>query len=90
MSREKRGRILISICRYLVECLIIEVMWIGSIVILSVLLKENVLRWVFMPMLLVWMFVFNRLKTRITNKKNEKIAEKTNDQFSEATEKRQR
>ena len=87
MSREKRGRILISICRYLVECLIIEVMWIGSIVILSVLLKENVLRWVFMPMLLVWMFVFNRLKTRITNKKNEKIAEKTNDQFSEATEK---
>lgn len=87
MSREKRGRILISICRYLVECLIIEVMWIGSIVILSVLLKENVLRWVFMPMLLVWMFVFNRLKTRITNKKNEKIAEKTNDQFSETTEK---
>ena len=87
MSREKRGRILISICRFLVEILIIVAMWIVSIVILSVLLKENVLVWVVVPMLLVCVFVFYRLTTRITNKKNEKIAEKTNDQFSEATEK---
>ena len=62
-------------------------MWIISIVILSVLLKENVLVWVVVPMLLVCMFVFETLTRRITNKKNEKIAEKTNDQFSEATEK---
>lgn len=87
MSREKRGRILISICRFLVEILIIVAMWIVSIVILSVLLKENVLVWVVVPMLLVCVFVFYRLTTRITNKKNEKIAEKTNDQFIDATEK---
>ena len=86
MSREKRGRIS-SICEFLVELLTIYVMWIISIVILSVLLKENVLVWVVVPMLLVCMFVFETLTRRITNKKNEKIAEKTNDQFSEATEK---